>query len=240
MILHGYFRSSAAWRVRIALNLKGLTAEHRYQHLRKGEQRSPEYMAINPQGLLPSLILDEGAVLTQSLAICEYLDEVYPDPPLLPRDPLVRAQIRAFAQVIACDIHPLQNLKVLKALEARGQTPNETQAWAREVIASGFDALETLVAGQSRPLPSESGRRWRTSVWCPRWAMPGGSASNCGGPASPPSRRPASPSPPSQTPTPAGSLTRNSFRPYRAVVVPVRQSAWVDLIDPTRRRGVAR
>ena len=151
MILHGYFRSSAAWRVRIALNLKGLTAEHRYQHLRKGEQRSPEYMAINPQGLLPSLILDEGAVLTQSLAICEYLDEVYPDPPLLPRDPLVRAQIRAFAQVIACDIHPLQNLKVLKALEARGQTPNETQAWAREVIASGFDALETLVAGQSRP-----------------------------------------------------------------------------------------
>ncbi len=151
MILHGYFRSSAAWRVRIALALKGLTAEPRYQHLRKGEQRSPEYLAVNPQGLLPSLILDDGAVLTQSLAICEYLDEAHPEPPLLPADPIARARVRAFAQVIACDIHPLQNLKVLKALEARGQTPEETQGWAREVIAGGFDALETLVAGQSRP-----------------------------------------------------------------------------------------
>lgn len=151
MILHGYFRSSAAWRVRIALNLKGLSAERRYQHLRKGEQRSPEYLAINPQGLLPSLILDDGAVLTQSLAICEYLDEHHPEPPLLPKDAVARAQVRAFAQVIACDIHPLQNLKVLKALEALGQTPEETQAWARDVIAGGFDALETLSAGRSTP-----------------------------------------------------------------------------------------
>lgn len=151
MILHGYFRSSAAWRVRIALNLKGLKAEPRFQHLRKGEQTSPEYLAVNPQGLLPSLILDDGAVLTQSLAICEYLDERHPEPPLLPSDPVARAHVRAFAQVIACDVHPLQNLKVLKALEARGQTSEETQAWAREVIARGFDALETLVAGRSRP-----------------------------------------------------------------------------------------
>ncbi|WP_428149798.1 maleylacetoacetate isomerase [Brevundimonas sp.] len=151
MILYGYFRSSAAWRVRIALNLKGLSAEPRYQHLRKGEQRSPEYLAVNPQGLLPSLVLEDGAILTQSLAICEYLDELHPEPPLLPSNPVARARVRAFSQVIACDIHPLQNLKVLKALEARGQTPEETQVWARDVIASGFDALETLVAGHSRP-----------------------------------------------------------------------------------------
>lgn len=151
MILHGYFRSSAAWRVRIALNLKGLTIEHRYQHLRKGEQLSPEYLAVNPQGLLPSLILDDGAVLTQSLAICEYLDEQYPDPPLLPSDPVMRARVRAFAQVIACDIHPVQNLRVLKALQARGQTPDDTNGWARDVIGSGLEALETLVAGQVWP-----------------------------------------------------------------------------------------
>lgn len=151
MILHGYFRSSAAWRVRIALHLKGLSVEALYQHLRKGEQLLPEYLAINPQGLLPSLILDDGAVLTQSLAICEYLDEVYPDPALLPSDPVARARVRAFSQVIACDIHPVQNLRVLKALQARGQSQDDTNGWAREVITSGFDALETLVAGQSRP-----------------------------------------------------------------------------------------
>ena len=151
MILHGYFRSSAAWRVRIALQLKGLTVENRYQHLRKGEQLSPGYLAVNPQGLLPSLILDDGAVLTQSLAICEYLDEQYPDPALLPSDPVTRARVRAFAQVIACDIHPVQNLRVLKALQVRGQTPDDTNGWARDVIGGGFDALETLVAGQMRP-----------------------------------------------------------------------------------------
>lgn len=151
MILHGYFRSSAAWRVRIALSLKGLSVDPRYQHLRKGEHRSPEYLAVNPQGLIPSLILDDGSVLTQSLAICEYLDETHPEPPLLPADPVARAHVRAFAQAIACEIHPVQNLKVLKALEAIGQTPEQTQAWAREVITSGFDALETLVAGRSSP-----------------------------------------------------------------------------------------
>lgn len=151
MILHGYFRSSAAWRVRIALHLKGLTVENQFQHLRKGEQLSTEYRAVNPQGLVPSLILDDGTVLTQSLAICEYLDEQYPDPALLPSDPVSRARVRAFAQVIACDIHPVQNLRVLKALQARGQTPDETQGWARDVISGGFEALETLLAGQSGP-----------------------------------------------------------------------------------------
>jgi maleylpyruvate isomerase len=151
MILHSYFRSSASWRVRIALHLKGLTVEARYQHLRKGEQLSSGYLAINPQGLIPSLILDDGTVLTQSLAICEYLDEQYPDPALLPSDPVTRARVRAFAQVIACDIHPVQNLRVLRALQARGQTQDDTQAWAREVISGGFDALEALVADVSGP-----------------------------------------------------------------------------------------
>lgn len=151
MLLHGYFRSSAAWRVRIALNLKGLTADVRYHHLRKGEHRLPEYLAVNPQGLLPSLALDDGSVLTQSLAICEYLDERHPEPPLLPANPVERAQVRAFAQFIACDIHPLQNLKVLKALAASGQSEDEVQAWARTVIEGGFDALEALIAHHAGP-----------------------------------------------------------------------------------------
>ncbi|WGM45305.1 Maleylpyruvate isomerase [Brevundimonas sp. NIBR10] len=151
MILHGYFRSSAAWRVRIVLGLKGLTTDSRYQHLRKGEQLSQEYLAVNPQGLLPSLVLDDGTVLTQSLAICEYLNEVQPDPPLLPSDPAARAQIRGFAQAIACDIHPLQNLRVLKALAGLGQTPDQTQDWARTVISNGFDALERLVVDRPGP-----------------------------------------------------------------------------------------
>jgi len=149
MILHGYFRSSAAWRVRIALHMKGLAVETRFHHLGKGEQLSTGYRAVNPQGLIPSLILDDGAVLTQSLAICEYLDETCPEPPLLPSDALGRARVRAFAQVVACDIHPVQNLRVLKALQARGQTQDDTRAWAREVISGGFDALETLVADQT-------------------------------------------------------------------------------------------
>ncbi|ADL00871.1 maleylacetoacetate isomerase [Brevundimonas subvibrioides] len=151
MILHGYFRSSAAWRVRIALHLKGLPVETRFQHLGKGEQLSPAYKAVNPQGLIPSLVLDDGAVLTQSLAICEYLDEAHPEPPLLPGAPLDRARVRAFAQVIACDIHPVQNLRVLKALQARGQTQDDTRGWAREVISGGFDALETLAADRPGP-----------------------------------------------------------------------------------------
>ena len=107
MKLHGYFRSSASYRVRIALNLKGLSAEHLTHHLRKGEQRDPTYLAINPQGLVPTLQDDRGTILTQSLAIIEWLDEIHPQPPLLPKDPLRRAHVRAFAQVIACDTHPL-------------------------------------------------------------------------------------------------------------------------------------
>ena len=150
MILHGYHRSTAAWRVRIALSLKGLPAEHRFRHLRRGEQRDAAYMRLNPQGLVPALELDEGgAVLTQSLAICEYLDETHPDPPLLPPgDPLARARVRAFAQAIACDIHPVQNLKVLNRLGAFGLDQEARNAWAREVIAEGLTACEAL-AGNS-------------------------------------------------------------------------------------------
>ena len=116
MKLHGYFRSSASYRVRIALNLKGLDADHLSHHLRKGEQRDPAYLAINPQGLVPALQDDAGEILTQSLAIIEWLEETHPAPALLPRDPLRRAHVRAFAQAIACDIHPVQNLKVLGAV----------------------------------------------------------------------------------------------------------------------------
>src|ERR1700749_463633 len=116
MKLHGYFRSSASYRVRIALNLKGLNAEHLSYHLRKGEQRAPDYLAINPQGFVPTLQADDGAILTQSLAIIEWLDETHPEPQLLPKDPLRRARVRAFAQAIACDIHPIQNTKILERL----------------------------------------------------------------------------------------------------------------------------
>src|SRR5882724_3460989 len=97
MKLHGYFRSSASYRVRIALNLKGLTAEHLSHHLRKGEQYAPDYLKLNPQGLVPALVDDSGAVLTQSLAIIEWLDENYPEPALLPRESLARARVRAFS-----------------------------------------------------------------------------------------------------------------------------------------------
>jgi maleylpyruvate isomerase len=106
MILHDYFRSSAAYRVRIALHLKGLEAERRFVHLRKGEQRAPAYLELNPQGLVPALVLDDGTVLTQSLAIVEYLEEKYPQPPLLPENAEDRAFVRAIALAIACDIHP--------------------------------------------------------------------------------------------------------------------------------------
>lgn len=151
MILHGYFRSSAAWRVRIALGLKGLKAEDAFHHLRKGEHREASYLAVNPQGLVPALTLDDGSTLTQSLAICEYLDEIAPEPPLLPGDPVARAQIRAFCQVIACDIHPVQNLRVLQWLKAGGASDADAQAWAQRVIATGFDALERLCADRQGP-----------------------------------------------------------------------------------------
>ncbi len=151
MRLHGYYRSSAAWRVRIALRLKGVDAEHSARHLRRGEQRAPDYLALNPQGQVPTLELDDGTPLTQSLAICEWLEETHPAPPLLPGDALARARIRAFALTIACDIHPVQNLKVLQRLRALGLPETEVSGWARWVIDEGLSACETLSASGAGP-----------------------------------------------------------------------------------------
>lgn len=151
MKLHGYFRSSAAYRVRIALNLKGLGAEHLPHHLRKGEQCAPAYLAINPQGLVPALENDAGAVLTQSVAIIEWLDETHPNPPLLPRDALQRAKVRAFALAIACDTHPVQNLKVLARLRELGLAEEKVQDWAAWVNREGLAACETLISAEPGP-----------------------------------------------------------------------------------------
>ena len=147
MILHGYFRSTASWRVRIALGLKGLVAEQVSHHLRRGEQRAPDYLALNPQGLTPAFVADSGEVLTQSLAICEYLDEIHPDPALLPSDPVERARVRAVALAIACDIHPVQNLKILQRLRDLGLAEEQVTAWAATTIEEGLDAVDALLAG---------------------------------------------------------------------------------------------
>ncbi|WP_316174641.1 MULTISPECIES: maleylacetoacetate isomerase [unclassified Bradyrhizobium] len=151
MKLHGYFRSSASYRVRIALNLKGLTVEHLPHHLRKGEQRAPAYLALNPQGLVPALEDDSGATLIQSLAIIEWLDETHPEPPLLPKDSLRRAQVRAFAQVLACDTHPVQNLKVLARLRELGLPEDKVTAWAGWANREGLAACEALIKHEPGP-----------------------------------------------------------------------------------------
>jgi maleylacetoacetate isomerase len=147
--LYSYFRSSAAYRVRIALNLKGLPYEIVPIHLTKdgGRQHSPEYRAVNPQMRVPSLTLDGSDVLTQSLAIIEYLDETHPKPPLLPDDLVARAKVRAFAQAIACDIHPLNNLVALQYLKrALKHEQSEIDTWYHHWIIEGFDALEAMIA----------------------------------------------------------------------------------------------
>ena len=146
MILHGYWRSGAAYRTRIGLNLKGLSYEQRGVDLRTGAQRSDAYVALNPQGMVPALEID-GAVLTQSPAILEWLDEAFPSPPLLPVSPVARAQVRAMAALIGCDIHPLNNLRVGKALrETFGADQAAVDAWAARWVLPGFEALERLVA----------------------------------------------------------------------------------------------
>jgi maleylacetoacetate isomerase len=147
--LYTYFRSSAAYRVRIALNLKNLPYEMVPIHLTKdgGHQRSPEFRAVNPQMRVPALALSSGEVLTQSLAIIEYLDEIYPDPPLLPADALARAKVRAVAQTIACDIHPLNNLVALQYIKRtlKHEQP-DIDAWYHHWILEGFAALEATIA----------------------------------------------------------------------------------------------
>ena len=151
MKLIGYFRSSAAYRVRIALNLKGVAVEHASRHLRRGEQKSPEYAALNPQKLVPALVLDSGEVLTQSLAILEYLEETYPQPPLLPREPVERARVRALALIPTADIHPIQNLRVMGYLREKfGQTEESAFSWSRHWIETGFDAYEATIANDPR------------------------------------------------------------------------------------------
>lgn len=148
MIFHGYFRSSAAWRCRIAFNLKGIAYTFRPIHLRRQEQRAEAYLALNPQGLVPTLEVD-GQVLTQSLAILEWLDETQAGPRLLPDEPIARAEVRAFAQIIAADIHPLQNLRVLAALESRyGADQAEKNAWCALWLRPGLEACEAIAARQ--------------------------------------------------------------------------------------------
>ncbi len=146
MKLYGFFRSSAAFRVRIALNLKNIGHETAVINLQTGAQSDPAYRAVNPQGRVPSLETD-GAVLAQSLAIIAYLDETHPAPPLLPTDALGRARVRALANTIACDIHPLQNLSVLVYLrDALGVGEADVTGWARHWIALGFAAVEAMLA----------------------------------------------------------------------------------------------
>lgn len=148
MRFHGYFRSSSSYRCRIAFNLKGLSYDFVPVHLVKdgGQQKTPDYRALNPQALVPTLEVD-GLVLTQSPAILEWLDETHPEPRLLPNEPMERAAVRAFCAVIACEIHPLQNLRVLHYLEANfGQGPEGKEAWCQRWIGDGLASCEALLA----------------------------------------------------------------------------------------------
>ena len=150
MNLYGYFRSSAAFRLRIALNLKKLDYDTSFIHLRRGDQRQPEFRSVNPQGLVPVLETD-GERLIQSLPIIEYLDETHPLPPLLPPDAAGRARVRALAAIVACDIHPLNNLRVLRYLHRPlGHDETAVEAWYNHWIEDGFRAIEGLLAGDSR------------------------------------------------------------------------------------------
>jgi maleylacetoacetate isomerase len=150
MKLYGYFRSSAAFRLRIALNLKKLDYDNAFIHLRRGDQRQPEFRDVNPQGLVP--VLETGKErLIQSLPIIEYLDETHPEPPLLPPDAAGRARVRALAAIVACDIHPLNNLRVLRYLHRPlGHDEAAVEAWYNHWIEDGFGAIEGLIAGDGR------------------------------------------------------------------------------------------
>ena len=146
MILYGYWRSSAAYRLRIAFGLKGLTWQDAPVHLVRGEQRAPDYLAKNPNGLVPALELDDGTLLTQSLAILDWLEETHPTPPLLPSDPIRRAQIRAAAHVIAVDTHPIQNVGVVGHLKAaHGASQDDGIAWMKHWMNRGLTAFQSLI-----------------------------------------------------------------------------------------------
>ncbi|HUY17609.1 MAG TPA: maleylacetoacetate isomerase [Candidatus Binataceae bacterium] len=150
MKLYSYFRSSASYRVRIALELKGLSYEYVAVHLRRGEQSMAEYREINPAGLVPALT-DGGAILTQSTAIIEYLEESYPAPALLPADSIERARVRALAQTVACEMHPLNNLRVLQHLRREfALTEDDTGKWYHHWLGLGFAAFEAMLANDAR------------------------------------------------------------------------------------------
>jgi len=163
--LYSYFRSSAAYRVRIALNLKGLAYETTPIHLVRdgGHNKRPEYRAVNPQMRVPALVASSGEVLIQSLAIIEYLEETHPEPPLLPKDPLARARVRALAHIIACDIHPLNNTSPLRYLKNEmHQQQSAIDAWYHHWIVTGFEALEAL----ARPAPYACGAQVTLADLC--------------------------------------------------------------------------
>jgi maleylpyruvate isomerase len=147
IVLHNYFRSSTSYRVRIALALKGLEYQYVAHHLRHGEHREAPYLAVNPQGLVPALIWTDGTLLLQSLAIMEFLDEMVPEPPLLPADPFARARVRMLAQMIACEIHPLNNLRVLTSLRTLyGAGDDDIANWCRHWVNETFEPLEKILA----------------------------------------------------------------------------------------------
>ncbi|MGI9304608.1 MAG: maleylacetoacetate isomerase [Gammaproteobacteria bacterium] len=149
MKLHSFFRSSAAYRVRIGLNLKGLNYDYVACHLRKGEQRGDQFVALNAHALVPALELNDGTVLAQSLAILEYLDEIHPEPALLPKDALARARVRSLALAIACEIHPLNNLRVLQYLENDlGLDADQRKTWYCHWIHTEFAAVEKRLANE--------------------------------------------------------------------------------------------
>jgi maleylpyruvate isomerase len=148
MRLHNFFRSSTSTRVRVALNLKGLAYDYVPYVLRDGQTRTPDYLAKNPQGLVPTLEREDGSFLTQSMAIIEWLDETHPTPPLLPTDADGRARVRALSQLIACDVHPLNNLRVLQYLQQSfGADEVAQKGWFTHWLTLSFDALETQLAG---------------------------------------------------------------------------------------------
>lgn len=149
MKLYGYWRSTSSYRVRIALALKGLEAEQAFVHLVRGEQKSEAYRALNPQGRVPTLVLDDGTALTQSSAIIEYLEEAFPSLPLLPADPIARAKVRAVAAIIGCDVHPLHNVGALNHLRnVFGRTEPEVAGWIATWIDQGLAAVEPLICDE--------------------------------------------------------------------------------------------